>query len=104
MSENGEIYTAGKKFSLPPALTAWTNSTCAATVLYRNKKIPMGEAELLFHEILLRDPLVASFFILVLLKGGPVKKSPSILSTPETREWSQQLRADIDTLVWIAMI
>ena len=27
MSENGEIYTAGKKFTLPPALTVWTNST-----------------------------------------------------------------------------
>ena len=27
MSENGEIYTAGKKFTLPPAATAWTNST-----------------------------------------------------------------------------
>ena len=27
MSENGEIYTAGKCFTLPPALTGWTNST-----------------------------------------------------------------------------
>ena len=27
MSENGEIYTAGKTFSLPPAVTAVTNST-----------------------------------------------------------------------------
>ena len=27
MSEKGEIYTAGKNFTLPPALTAWTNST-----------------------------------------------------------------------------
>ena len=27
MSENGEMYTAGKNFTLPPALTAWTNST-----------------------------------------------------------------------------
>ena len=26
-SENGEIYTAGKNFTLPPAVTAWTNST-----------------------------------------------------------------------------
>ena len=31
MSENGEIYTAGKNFTLPPALTAWTNSTSACT-------------------------------------------------------------------------
>ena len=29
MSENGEIYPAGKKFTLPPALTAWTNSSSA---------------------------------------------------------------------------
>ena len=27
MSENGEIYTSGKKITLPPALTGWTNST-----------------------------------------------------------------------------
>ena len=27
MSENGEIYSAGKNFTVPPALTAWTNST-----------------------------------------------------------------------------
>ena len=27
MSENGEIYTAGKYFTLPLALTGWTNST-----------------------------------------------------------------------------
>ena len=32
MSENGEIYTAGKNFTLPPALTAWTNSTSASEV------------------------------------------------------------------------
>ena len=30
MSENGEIYTAGKNFTLPLALTGWTNSTSAA--------------------------------------------------------------------------
>ena len=29
VSENGEIYTAGKNFTLPPAVTAWTNSTSA---------------------------------------------------------------------------
>ena len=27
MSENGEIYTAGKNFTLPPVVTAWTNLT-----------------------------------------------------------------------------
>ena len=29
MSVNGEIYTAGKNFTLPPAVTALTNSTSA---------------------------------------------------------------------------
>ena len=29
MSENGEIYTAGKSFTLSPTLTGWTNSTSA---------------------------------------------------------------------------
>ena len=27
MSENGEIYTTGKNFTLPPVVTGWTNST-----------------------------------------------------------------------------
>ena len=30
MSENGEIYTAGKKFTLPPALTGGANLTSAS--------------------------------------------------------------------------
>ena len=34
MSENGEIYTAGKNFTLPPALTALTNSTSVQTRLH----------------------------------------------------------------------
>ena len=29
MSENGEIFTAGKNFTLPPAVTALTNSNSA---------------------------------------------------------------------------
>ena len=32
MSENGEIYTAGKNFTLPPAVTGWTNSTSVGNV------------------------------------------------------------------------
>ena len=36
MSENGEIYTAGKNFTLPPALTALTNSTSGCW-MERNK-------------------------------------------------------------------
>ena len=38
VSENGEIYSAGKKFTLPPALTAWTNST-SGEVFLRNGQI-----------------------------------------------------------------
>ena len=35
MSENGEIYTAGKNFTLPPAMTALTNLTSElASVVY----------------------------------------------------------------------
>ena len=32
MSENGEIYTASKNFTLPPALTALTNFNSAKTL------------------------------------------------------------------------
>ena len=32
MSENGEIYTAGRNFTLPPAVTALTNSTSVIDV------------------------------------------------------------------------
>ena len=45
MSENGEIYTAGKNFTLPPALTAWTNSTSDVFVpfqTYNNDKYREG--------------------------------------------------------------
>ena len=31
MSKNGEIYTTGKNFTLPPGLTGWTNSTSVQT-------------------------------------------------------------------------
>ena len=34
MSENGEIYTAGKNFTLPPALRAWTNSTSVGDIIH----------------------------------------------------------------------
>ena len=33
MSENGEIYTAGKKFTLLPAVMGWTNSTSGVSLL-----------------------------------------------------------------------
>ena len=34
MSENGEIYTAGKNFTLPPAATAVTNLTSVSLYLF----------------------------------------------------------------------
>ena len=37
MSENGEIYTAGKNFTLPPALTALTNSNSALPPLCHHR-------------------------------------------------------------------
>ena len=46
MSENGENYTAGKNFTLPPALTAWTNSTSASiqvAALTRDATLGLGE-------------------------------------------------------------
>ena len=36
MSENGEIYTGGKNFTLPPALTALTNSTSGHERMFNN--------------------------------------------------------------------
>ena len=33
MSENGEIYTAGKNFTLPLAVTGWTNSTSGRGII-----------------------------------------------------------------------
>ena len=35
ISENGEIYTAGKNCTLPPAVTGWTNSTSGLFILDR---------------------------------------------------------------------
>ena len=36
MSENGEIFTTGKNFTLPPAVTALTNSTSVSNVILLN--------------------------------------------------------------------
>ena len=38
MSENGEIYTAGKNFTLPPAVTAWTNLTSGEYLSFSQTK------------------------------------------------------------------
>ena len=41
MSENEEIYTAGKNFTLLPAVTAWTNSTSASSVMSCCSVVPI---------------------------------------------------------------
>ena len=41
MSENGEIYTAGKNFTLPLALTGWTNSTAVSCMSALADLVPM---------------------------------------------------------------
>ena len=41
MSENGEIYTAGKNFTLPPAVTAVTNSTSGKLLLVSLVLVPV---------------------------------------------------------------
>ena len=38
MSENGEIYSAGKNFTLPPAVTALTHSTSGED--FNTSKLP----------------------------------------------------------------
>ena len=38
MSENGEIYTPGKNFTLPPAVRAWTNSTSVQERIFCDEK------------------------------------------------------------------
>ena len=47
MSENGEIYTAGKNFTLPPALTAWTNSTSALLLPSKHLIVQRKEVKLI---------------------------------------------------------
>ena len=51
MSENGEIYTAGKNFTLPPALTALTNSTSGARLVAIDSKGKMMKLWERFKEL-----------------------------------------------------
>ena len=44
MSENGEIYTAGKNFTLPPALTALTNSNSVCELQFYLKFVGVFSA------------------------------------------------------------
>ena len=50
ISENGEIYTAGENFTLPPALTGWTNSTSENN----SDPIPPRKKSLLFFNASLK--------------------------------------------------
>ena len=66
MSENGEIYTAGKNFTLPPAVTAWTNSTSDDMQSARFCKIIASSVNFsIFTHFL-------CFFLLKLLKLGEI--------------------------------
>ena len=51
MSENGKIYTAGKNFTLPPALTAWTNSTSELSDYLQSVPMRCGERIAIFIKI-----------------------------------------------------
>ena len=58
-SENGEIYTAGKNFTLPPAVTAWTNSTsgvwkssvqeCSLSYMWPPSPVPAIKSQAMFY-------------------------------------------------------
>ena len=50
ISENGEIYTAGKNFTLPPAVTAWKNSTSGSDDLKKENKYSLMMPIWLFEE------------------------------------------------------
>ena len=39
ISEHGEIYTAGKNFALPPAVTAWTNLTFVIAIWIQTENV-----------------------------------------------------------------
>ena len=66
MSENGEIYSAGKNFTLPPALTALTNSTSVLHLLFLGLFL-LGTKSSLFPAPFISDQMF-SFFV---LKSSP---------------------------------
>ena len=43
MGENGEIYTTGKNFTLPPAVTGGTNLTSAKLCVARRRRVVFSE-------------------------------------------------------------
>ena len=48
MSENGEINTGGKNFTLPPTVTAMTNVTSDCRALFLNEKIWLSFSKTLY--------------------------------------------------------
>merc|ERR1712155_286128 len=59
MSENGEIYTASKNFTLPPALTALTNFNSEEEMgmkKRKKKRREMEEGPGRPHQVLLGSP------------------------------------------------
>ena len=55
MSENGEIYTAGKKFTLPPALTNSTSGMCMmhAQYIYDERTNGQGDSRSWIRDVML---------------------------------------------------
>ena len=60
MSKNGEIYTTGKNFTLPPGLTGWTNSTSGRTISGANPPLMVY-----FQRSKVKQNLVFKFFGLI---------------------------------------
>ena len=88
MSENGEIYTAGKNFTLPPAPTAWTNSTSvlllfhcpaiAITILNKDWSGCRRPLKIKHHRPLFM--LNAGFFLPHLPQIRALKRTPSTIN------------------------
>ena len=65
MSENGKIYTAGKNFTLPPAVTAVTNSTPDFTLQFEGGCIFLKGfcKTILFSPLSDKEEMIGSAFV-----------------------------------------
>ena len=72
MSENGEIYTAGKNFTLPPAVTAWTNSTSVRCSVLNNNQVDLFGQD---FDIKVQAEVK---FVSAVSAGGSVKFLPAV--------------------------
>ena len=70
MSENGEIYTAGKNFTLPPALTALTNSNSAQIIFITIITLTANAAQVTEHEVQNSVRSIPKLDTLILVKVG----------------------------------